>query len=526
MTARSIRSGLGRLATMFSVATLAIASPVYLRLLESPGLAPLLRLALLVQILPAIALWLVDLALLRLAPVAVWRAWRGVLYLIVVMSFGRQAQVSLKLQGEVGGVAEPVVMAFALLAGVTVVVLAFRALGLYLAAFALPLAAWTLYVSAMLGSFNPPRTARVAAASGPPLFVLIFDGLDREVFSHDGRVRKDWPALRRLADMSVSYTDATTNYGNTCPSVATLLTGRLLPSLPPLTGRCLEAVPNLGSSNVLSDLAREREVRVYGQSLRYCFDAAFRCRGTAYLQARRPWLPLLQHWLPNGIRTATGVDRVLGYSEHTYTLMVFERFLADITAAGAPGTVFYLHILLPHEPYIFDETGGIHAPSYPGRWRDEREYAAVLRDYTRQARFVDRLVGRFLARLDAEGLTDRSVIALTSDHGIWPFAAFAPPRFVGEFEINSSRPRVALMLHAPGLAPGLTAADYQHVDFRRLLLALLRGNGAPLVERPAHGRVPGEKLFCSHGVWYVRRDGARWAPRGGAGGGGACRGPA
>ena len=49
----------------FSVATLAIASPVYLRLVENPGAAQLVRLVLVVQLAPALALWLVDLVLAR-----------------------------------------------------------------------------------------------------------------------------------------------------------------------------------------------------------------------------------------------------------------------------------------------------------------------------------------------------------------------------------------------------------------------------------------------------------------------------
>jgi hypothetical protein len=507
---------------MFTVATLALASPVYLRLLESPGPARLLGLVVLVQLAPTLALWLVDLVLARRAPPPLRRVWRGALYLTAVLAVCRQAQVSLRLPGAPASIAEPVVMGLAFVVGAILVMASFRVLGTFLVAFALPLVAWTLYVLVTLDRGTPARTEGVTADAGPPVFVLLFDGLDPAALMRDGRVRADWPAFRRLADRSLAFTDATANYANTCPSVATMLGGRLPPLPPRQQPGCLEAMPGLRSSNLLSDLARARRVIVYGQPLRYCFDAAFECRGTADLQARRPWLPLLQHWFPNGIRAATGIDRFIGYSEHTYTLPLFDRFLADITATSARGTVFYLHLLLPHEPYVFGETGGAHLPVYPGPWRNEHEYAEVLGAYVRQARFVDHLLGRFLARLDAQGLTDESVIALTSDHGLAPFETFAAPRFAAGIEINSSRPRVVLMLHAPGLAPTTTAGHYQHVDFRRLLSETIRGDRASL----AGASAVGERLFCSHGRWYVRRDDGTWRPRGDDRGAGVCEAPA
>jgi hypothetical protein len=338
--------------------------------------------------------------------------------------------------------------------------------------------------------------------------VLLFDGLDPAAFMREGRVTADWPALHRLAGRSRTFTDATTNYGSTCPSVTVLLTGRLPAAPPPLTSDCLETVPGLRASNVLSDLARERKVIVYGQPLRYCFDAAFDCRGTADLQARRPWLPLLQHWVPNGLRAAPGGAGMLGYSEHTYTRPLFEGFLADITAVSARGAVFYLHLLLPHHPYVFGPDGGVHPPVYPGG-SGERAHADALRAYVAQARFADRLLGRFLDRLDAEGLADGAVIVVTSDHGLPPFEAFAAPRVVDGIEVNSSRPRVVLMLKAPGLAPGATAAPYQHLDFRRLLSAAIHGDGASLPE----GTSARERRFCDDGRWHVRGEDGRWVPR-------------
>jgi membrane-anchored protein YejM (alkaline phosphatase superfamily) len=140
----------------------------------------------------------------------------------------------------------------------------------------------------------------------------------------------------------------------------------------------------------------------------------------------------------------------------------------------------------------------------------------MLHDYVQQVGFVDRLVGRFLARLDAEGLTDRSIIVLTADHGLPSLEPFAARTVVDGVEINSARPRVPLMIRAPGLTPAVTAADYQHRDFRTLLLALLRGDHGMVAAWSPPGRVAGKKFFCSEdtkGVWYVRDGDARWLVR-------------
>ena len=51
----------GRALSMFSAATLTLATPVYVRMAESPGLVATLRLIVLLQILPTVVLFIVDL---------------------------------------------------------------------------------------------------------------------------------------------------------------------------------------------------------------------------------------------------------------------------------------------------------------------------------------------------------------------------------------------------------------------------------------------------------------------------------
>lgn len=495
---------------MFSVATLAVASPVYLTLLEHPSLSLAFRLAFYVQVVPTAVLTIADLALTRLTKSAIWWArWRAVLYFIALLGFVREVQVWSEV------VPRRLIVVAILLGLVALVILARPAIGVFLAAFAPALVLWTLYMGYTNVVFAPPSTARGVSADshGPPVFILLFDELDRGVLMPSGHVEAEFSNFRRLSEDSVVFTNSTSNYWKTCYSVTSLLTGRLLPRLDFQASDCFQEIGDFRETNLFSLLARRRQVRVYGQFMRYCFDPAFRCGGTAELQVRYPYLSLLQHYLPDEIRRPAGLTAILGYADHTYTLPVFNQFLSEIEPSRAPGTVSYLHVLLPHSPYVFDETGRVHRAPPRGRWKDKSEYVTLLRNYKRQVRFLDRLLGRFIAKLEAAGLYEKSIIVVTSDHGFTSFRDFAPPEVVDGIEINNARPRVPLIVHAPQLRPGVSTTDYQHVDFKGTVLALLGMNGDPGTPSAFAPHPARPKVFCDGGVWYVRGPDGSWVPR-------------
>lgn len=505
---------LERVSVMFSVATLAVASPVYLTLLERPSLLLALRFAFYLQVVPTAVLTIADLALTRLRKSTTWCArWRAMLYFIALLAFMRQAQAWS------GVVPHGLIIVAILLGLVALAALAHRAIGVFLAAFAPALVLWTFYIGYTNVVFDSPSTARGVSAGrshdnhGPPVFILLFDELDRGILMPFGHVEAEFPNFRRLAEDSVIFTNSTSNYWKTCYSVTSLLTGRLLPRIDLQASDCFQEIGDFRETNLLSGLARRRQVRVYGQFMRYCFDPAFRCGGTADLQVRYPHLSLLRHYLPDEIRRPAGLTAILGYADHTYTLPVFNQFLSEIEPSRAPGTVSYLHVLLPHSPYVFDETGRVHRAPPRGRWKDKSEYVMLLRNYKRQVRFLDRLLGRFIAKLEAAGLYEKSIIVVTSDHGFTSFRDFAPPEVVDGIEINNARPRVPLIVHAPQLRPGVSTTDYQHVDFKGTVLALLGMNGDPGASSAFAPHPARPKVFCDGGVWYMRGADGSWAPK-------------
>jgi len=503
-------TGATRILLMFSVATVTVASPVYLRLWESPGPDGLLRLMVLLQILPTTGLILIDVWLERRWR-RVWWGWRGALCAFCVLTSARQAQVSSRLPIASG---RSVLVVACVVVGLVLLAVRHSAVSQrVLVASAPGLLVWTF----ALGYYLLPVTQRTTRQAPPPkppaVFVLLFDELDRDVVMPQGRVLPELPNFRRLVERSRAFGDATANYGWTCASVGSLLTGRLLARPVPISYGCLQQVPGLRADNLLTDVARRLTVRLYGQYLTYCFDASFECRGTAYVQKRAPQLALLQHYVPDSVRTATGAERILSVSEHVYTRPVFEQFLADVRAADARGAFHWLHVLLPHAPYVFDAQGAIHRPDYGEYWRDPTEYRRVLAAYRRQVAFVDWLLGRFLDRLETEGLAHDAIIVVTSDHG---FLSLHPPdgqELIDGFDIGAGRLRVPLIIRAPGVTPGLVADEYQHIDFRRLVLGLIdSGVPGPIA-------APREKIFCDSGIWYVRDAAGRWRPQLGLDGG-------
>ena len=82
-----------------------------------------------------------------------------------------------------------------------------------------------------------------------------------------------------------------------------------------------------------------------------------------------------------------------------------QQWIAGISAADPQPTLYYLHALLPHEPYIYLPTGqlildggGMAALRRQRRWaNDEWAVAQIYQRHLLQVRYVDRLVGELVA---------------------------------------------------------------------------------------------------------------------------------
>jgi hypothetical protein len=115
-------------------------------------------------------------------------------------------------------------------------------------------------------------------------------------------------------------------------------------------------------------------------------------------------------------------------SEETFENRIAEtgRFLAGMERDEPEATLHLLHLGLPHVPWQYLPSGGqyaINGQDLPtlsdehwgrNRWMVEQAYQRFLL----QVGFADRVLGRVMARLRAQGLWDKALFVLAADHGV------------------------------------------------------------------------------------------------------------
>ncbi len=104
----------------------------------------------------------------------------------------------------------------------------------------------------------------------------------------------------------------------------------------------------------------------------------------------------------------------------------FLRFIQAMEPpAGGRPPLYFLHILLPHYPFVhlpdgreYDHSGDpVCEGVEDGVWTDSWKATQGRQRHTMQAAFVDRLLGRMFARLKEVGLYDQALVVVTADHG-------------------------------------------------------------------------------------------------------------
>ena len=280
----------------------------------------------------------------------------------------------------------------------------------------------------------------VAFDDPPPVVVAVFDQLPLvSLLNREGGIdRKLYPNFAALADESTWFRNASAvsvwtraalpaiavgNYpapgqlptANDHPANLFTLLGShyRLHVMEPLTGLCPETLcapdrPATGAwlAGVLSDLA------------------------VVYLQAVLPHdlaaglPPVTQNW--RDFAAGEGLlDRWNGrrHQDRGQTAADFIASIAPRTGDVRP-TLHFMHVLLPHEPWVHLPAGQRHTLSpylvsaVRDRWRNDAW--AVTLDYQRhllQVQHVDALLGALLQRLRAVRVYDDAFIVVTSDHG-------------------------------------------------------------------------------------------------------------
>lgn len=176
----------------------------------------------------------------------------------------------------------------------------------------------------------------------------------------------------------------------------------------------------------------------------------------------------------------------------------FERLDADPLVAAATAWLdrhgkepffLWVHLFEPHTPYgpadrfvqaadvgLFHKMGPADYPVQAWVDRVPGGRGAELADalYAADVRAADDAVARLLAALDARGLTSKTVVCVTSDHGE-NLSADPAPRWDHGVSTDEQLIRVPLVFSGPGVAAGRVDANIaRHLDLAPTLLRLAR----------------------------------------------------
>jgi hypothetical protein len=515
------------LANAFSIATLALALPVYQIVFHNPGVWRLARLVLIFQVIPTLLLFLFAHDVLpRLLP-RVWidRLWAllalGALSSALGLDFVNHQ--SLEPQSRFFGLK---VGALVVLAA-TVVFLAWRSWRSIPRLFQ-PVAPGCVLLTAffLISTLATRPSEGVDAPAAPTVgaradnvYVLLFDELGRDVLTRSGVVdAKRFPNLAGLASDGLWLSDATANYWETCRALPSLFSGHYLGVDGAPVEECGQPLA-AGEPNLLRTLSEHYRVSVFSQYPQPCgLTAPHTCVGFTDQVAADPLLgfPLA---VPAFARETT--EQVVhwpfawrpfgpGVPEPADFFRAFER---DALTGPPVGRAFYVHLGIPHHPYVFAPDGSRHGSPFVS-FRGDLEYDRFVRlNYERQVMLVDALVGEFVGALRAAGRYDTATIVVTGDQGPRPPDSFVGDRYPSE--IGAETVNIPLLIRSPGLPPGISSVDYQHVDLFPTLLDVLHLDGPPVdgvsalrTDRPARPK----RFEAMNRPATVRLDVTRWFP--------------
>ena len=468
-------SAAARVAAVFALYSLALAQPIYQLISRQPEIlvarrsepADLLTLVGVLSFLLPGLLSLVDLGLGRLS------GWRRGVHLAVLVP----ALLALGLQ--VGGLVPLPDLAVLLvglgLAGLGVALVATRPTAQTYLALLSPAA---LIVPALF-LFHPPiqavllRQINAAALFPPqparaPIVMVLLDELPTfSLLDTKGQLDEErFPNLAAFTRQATWYRQATTPCDDTVLVIPSLLTGQ-----PPDPTKM--PIGQHHPKNLFTWLGGTYELRVseyitllgpQGQTVNVKESYAERVRlllsdmGIVYLHlvlprtARARYLPPVDHaW--------KGFGRSENYVESRDK--DFLRFIQAMQpATGGRPPLYFLHILLPHYPFVYLPEGQEYDHSgepvcegvRDGVWGDSWKAIQGRQRHTMQAAFVDRLLGRMFARLKQVGLYDEALVVVTADHGA---------SYRGGLPMRSAVPQncgdllfVPLFIKAPGQKEG------------------------------------------------------------------------
>lgn len=287
--------------------------------------------------------------------------------------------------------------------------------------------------------------AAVSAADRPNILWIVFEDLSPELGAY-GDPYAVTPNLDRFAAESVLYAKAFSNGGACAPARSTLITGMYPPAIGTMHMRSSGRPPDF--VRAFPEYLREAGYYASNHSkLDYNWDAP----DSIWDAVSGDWRS--DGWTKRGDKPFFTVVNITDtHSSQTYHPWVDWQGRRDA--------------LRPEQRH--DPAEAVVPPYYP----DTPETREILKRYADNVTFADRKVGDILAKLEADGLADDTIVFFYSDHGT------GLPRSKS-FQFESST-RVPLMIRFPqkyaDLAPagpgGRVSRLVAFIDFPATVLSL------------------------------------------------------
>ena len=325
--------------------------------------------------------------------------------------------------------------------------------------------------------------ARVPAAAGPNVLVLLVDTLRADRLGIGGAAPSPSPTLDRLAAGGRVFEQAIAQSSWTLPSVATLLTGLHPRSHGALGSAAGERGARWGflSDRVTTwpEAAAQAGITTFGVSTNPLFSRGSNLAQGFETFVELPWDPEARAWPDAAAVNAHFVAWLRENRRH--------RFAA------------WLHYMEPHDPYT--PPPDLRPPSPPGvrpaiaaGWVSDlarrigkpdatpltpAEIGHLKALYDAEITAWDRALASLLAALDEQGVRDSTVVIVTSDHGE-EFVEHG--RLTHATQLYDETIRVPLVVAGPGVAAGRVVEAAQSIDLFPTLAKLL-GLAAPAGSR-------------------------------------------
>ncbi len=373
------------------------------------------------------------------------------------------------------------------------------------------------FLSADLTAANSEQLKKIDKTKLKPTFVIIFDEFPLfSLLDSSEKINKErFPGFYRLSQLSTWFRNGSSVTSWTERAVPAILSGVLpstshvqVPSVADYpqniftlfskTHRVFgyEQVTNLCPSTICPELKKPEDFSVrFGTLLS---DIAVIYAHRIATESQRASLPSIDgKWqnfieLPkseskNKKKSGKGLDLNQDYADD---VILFDRFLADLekdisnVASTGVNPLSVVHITFPHVPYRYLPDGSKYAldrdigndREYVAQWPKDAQGLAVtaLQRFLMQAAVADKLIVKFLDVLERTNLLDKSVVAVTADHG----SSFK----VGEYSRRTSDNNYSDVMSVPFFIsmPGLSRTgeiNDKNVSSVDILPTLLSLNG-------------------------------------------------